>query len=107
MGGGGCVHPFLVPVPKIGYYLSGTYLHYTSTYASFVPPVPPSHLVRGVARVSTPAHQGQQVTAEQHLHDANASVAENPSERLSERVHVVDAEPVVGAASKTSCVFLL
>lgn len=75
------------------------------------PPPPPSpllyHLVRGVAGVSPPTDQGQQVTAEQHLHDANASVAENPAERLSERVHVVDAEPVIRAAGKASCFYFV
>lgn len=61
-----------------------------------------SHLVGGVAWVSAPAHQSKQVAAEEHLDDADASVAEHSSERLSERIHVVDAEPVIRAASEAS-----
>lgn len=62
-----------------------------------------SYLVGRVARVSAPAHEGKQVAPEKHLHNSDASVTENPSKGLSERIHVVDAETVIRPARETSC----
>jgi len=60
-------------------------------------------LVGWIAGVSPPPHEGEKIAAEEHLDDADAPVAEGPTESLSEGVDVVDAEPGVRAASKASC----
>lgn len=61
-----------------------------------------THFIGWVAGITSTTHQRQQVAAEQHLHNAYASVAEDSPERFSERIDIVDAESVVRPASETA-----
>lgn len=80
-------------------------LHRTTPIATAVEPVLHSSadLVGRIAGVSPPTNKGEEVAAEEHLHDTDASSAEGPPEGLSERVDVVDAEAGVRAAGEASC----
>ena len=71
--------------------------------------VPYHHLVGGIARGAAAPDERQDVAAEEHLDDADAApagVVEASTERLLERVAVVDAETGVRAARETPAVLV-
>jgi len=68
-------HHAIAPQPDSLHLLPETQL----PYAPVLVVVPDHHLVRGVARVLPPAHKGQQIAPEKHLHDCN------PAPRSGER----------------------
>ena len=51
--------------------------------------------------VPAAAHECQQIASEEHLNNANAST-EHSSECLSERLHIVDPEPIVSSTSEAA-----